>query len=61
MQEMAEIHDKTRDKAQQAKGKAKEVTGQAAGDRDLEAKGKADRKKGKAKQALENVRDAFRR
>jgi uncharacterized protein YjbJ (UPF0337 family) len=58
---MAEIHDKTRDKAQQAKGKTKEVTGQATGDRDLEAKGRVDRKKGKVKQAVENVRDAFRR
>ena len=28
---------------------------------DLDAKGRADRKKGKAKQAGENVRDAFRR
>jgi uncharacterized protein YjbJ (UPF0337 family) len=58
---MAEIRDKTRNKAQQAKGKAKEVAGRAAGDRDLDAKGKADRKKGKAKQAGENVKDAFRR
>jgi uncharacterized protein YjbJ (UPF0337 family) len=58
---MAEIRDKTRNKAQQAKGKAKEVAGRAAGDRDLDAKGRADRKKGKAKQAGENVKDAFRR
>ncbi|HWC40213.1 MAG TPA: CsbD family protein [Acidimicrobiales bacterium] len=58
---MAEIRDRTRNKAQQAKGKAKEVAGQATGDRDLDAKGRADRKKGKAKQAGENVKDAVRR
>ena len=58
---MGEIRNKTRDKAQQAKGKAKEVAGRAAGDRDLDAKGRADRKKGKAKQAGENVKDTFRR
>jgi uncharacterized protein YjbJ (UPF0337 family) len=58
---MAEIRDKARNKVQQAKGKAKEVAGRATGDRDLDAKGRADRKKGKAKQAGENVKDTFRR
>ena len=58
---MSEIRDKTRNKVQQAKGKAKEVAGRAAGDGDLDAKGRADRKKGKAKQADEGVKDSFRR
>ena len=57
---MADVRDKARNKTQQAKDKAKEITGRATSNRDLEAKGKADRKKSKAKQAGENVRDAFR-
>ena len=58
---MAEIRNRARNRTQEAKGKANEVTGRATGNRDLDAKGRADRKKGKAKQAGENVRDAFRR
>jgi len=58
---MAEIRNRARNRTQQAKGKAKEVTDRATGNRDLDAKRRADRKKGKAKQAGENVRDAFRR
>lgn len=58
---MAEIRNKARNKTQQAKGKAKEVTARATGNRDLDAKGRADRKKGKAKQVGENARDAIRR
>jgi uncharacterized protein YjbJ (UPF0337 family) len=58
---MAELRDKSRDKAQQAKGKAKEAAGRATGDRDLRAKGTADRKKSSAKQAGQKVKDTFRR
>jgi uncharacterized protein YjbJ (UPF0337 family) len=58
---MAEIPDKARNKAQQAKGKVKETAGRATGDRDLKAKGKADRKKGNVKQAGEKAKDAFRK
>ena len=58
---MAEIRDKARNKAQQVKGKVKESTGRTAGDRDLEVKGRTDRKKGNAKQAGEKVKDTFRK
>lgn len=58
---MAELRDKARNKTQQAKGKAKEVAGRATDNRDLDAKGRADRKKGKAKQAGKNIKDAVRR
>jgi uncharacterized protein YjbJ (UPF0337 family) len=58
---MAQMRDRTRNKTQQTKGKAKEMTGRATGNRDLEAKGKSDRKKGKAKQAGASVRDKVRR
>lgn len=57
---MAEIRDKTRDKAQEAKGKTKEVAGQATGDPNLESKGQVDQKKSKVKQAGQKVKDAFR-
>jgi uncharacterized protein YjbJ (UPF0337 family) len=58
---MADARDKTRDKAQQVKGKAKEVAGRATGDRDLKAKGSTDRKKSSAKQAGQKVKDTFRK
>jgi uncharacterized protein YjbJ (UPF0337 family) len=58
---MAETRDKTRNKAQQIKGKAKETAGRATGDRGLRAKGTSDRKKGKAKQAAGRVRNTLRK
>jgi len=58
---MAEIRDKARNKVQHAKGKVKEATGRAAGNRDLKAKGTTDRKKGNVKQAGEKVKDTFRK
>lgn len=58
---MAEIPDKARNKVQEAKGDIKETAGRATGDRDLKAKGKTDRKKGKVKQASEKAKDIFRK
>jgi uncharacterized protein YjbJ (UPF0337 family) len=53
--------DKMKNKAQAAKGQAKEKTGRATGDRRLEGKGNADRMAGNLKQAGENVKDAVRK
>lgn len=57
---MGEIRDKARNTAQQAKGKAKEASGQATRNRSLQAKGKADRTKAKTKKAVERVKDRLR-
>ncbi|MBO0729461.1 MAG: CsbD family protein [Acidimicrobiaceae bacterium] len=53
--------DKAKDKAQAAKGKAKEGTGRAIHDPVVEDKGKADQVSGDLKQAGEKVKDAFKR
>jgi uncharacterized protein YjbJ (UPF0337 family) len=52
--------DKAKDKVQVAKGKVKQGTGKATGDRTLEAEGQADQTKGSLKQAGEKVKDAFK-
>jgi uncharacterized protein YjbJ (UPF0337 family) len=52
------IGDKAKHKAEQATGQAKETTGRATGDRDLEAEGRADQTKAHGKQAGEKVKDA---
>jgi uncharacterized protein YjbJ (UPF0337 family) len=57
---MGEIRNKTRNVAQQAKGKAKESTGRATRNRTLQAKGKADKAKSKAKKTAERVKDRLR-
>jgi uncharacterized protein YjbJ (UPF0337 family) len=57
---MGEIRDKTRNAAQAAKGKAKEVTGKSTGNRKLESKGKTDQTKAKIKKTGEKVKDVFR-
>lgn len=53
------IEEKAKDKAQEAKGKVKEKTGEATDDRSLEAEGKGEQVKGDLKQAGEKVKDAF--
>ena len=53
--------DKTKNKAQELAGKVKEKTGQATGDRHLQARGKADQAKASLKQAGEKVKDAFKK
>jgi uncharacterized protein YjbJ (UPF0337 family) len=51
--------DKAKNTAQQAKGKLKEAAGEATGNKDLRAKGKADQTKANLKQAGEKVKDAM--
>jgi uncharacterized protein YjbJ (UPF0337 family) len=53
------IDDKIENKAEDLKGKAKEATGEATDDEDLEAEGKTDQTKSSLKDAKENVKDAF--
>ncbi|MDR6174902.1 uncharacterized protein YjbJ (UPF0337 family) [Nocardioides zeae] len=54
------IADKAKNAAEDLKGKAKEVVGDVTGNDELKAEGKADQTKSSAKQAGENVKDAFR-
>ncbi len=51
--------DKARNKAEELAGKAKEKTGEATGDRDLESEGVTDQVESNLKQAGEKVKDAF--
>ena len=53
--------DKAKNKAQEVSGAVKEKTGEATGNRDLQARGKADRASGNLKQAGEKVKDAVKR
>jgi uncharacterized protein YjbJ (UPF0337 family) len=52
--------DKAKNKAQRARGKAKEMVGRVIGDPKLERQGTADRVKSDLKDAGEKVKDAFR-
>jgi uncharacterized protein YjbJ (UPF0337 family) len=52
------LEDKARHAAETARGKAKNVTGKAKGDREMEAEGKAEQVLGHLKQAGEKVKDA---
>jgi uncharacterized protein YjbJ (UPF0337 family) len=52
--------NKTRNKAQELKGQAKEAAGRASNDPRLEAEGRADQSKANLKQAAEKIKDAFR-
>ena len=54
------MDDKAKNTAEDWKGKAKEAAGEATGDRDLAADGRADQSKADLKQAGEKVKDAFR-
>jgi uncharacterized protein YjbJ (UPF0337 family) len=54
------IGDKMKNAADQVKGKAKEKTGDATDDKDLQAEGKADESIADLKQAGEKAKDAFR-
>ena len=54
------IVDKTKDKAQAAKGDVKEKAGRATNDRSLQAKGKGEKVSGNLKQAGEKVKDAVK-
>ena len=52
--------NKTRNAAQKVKGQFKEAAGRVTGDPELEAEGRADKKKANLKQAGEKVKDTFR-
>ncbi|HEV8164109.1 MAG TPA: CsbD family protein [Actinomycetota bacterium] len=52
--------NKTRNKAQELKGQAKEAAGRASNDPRLEAEGRADQTKANLKQAAEKIKDALR-
>ncbi|MFI8519826.1 CsbD family protein [Streptomyces sp. NPDC085481] len=52
--------EKTRAKAEQAKGKIKETTGRAVGNESLTAEGRAEKAKGNARQAKEKIKDVFK-
>ncbi|GAB77171.1 CsbD family protein [Austwickia chelonae] len=54
------IDDKMRNAAEGMQGKAKEMTGRATGDKDLEAEGRVDQTASDLKQAGEKVKDAFK-
>ena len=51
--------DKMKDKAQAAKGEAKQKVGDATDNEQWQAEGKADQVKGNLKQSGEKVKDAF--
>jgi uncharacterized protein YjbJ (UPF0337 family) len=52
--------DKTKNKAQELSGKAKEGVGKATDNNDLKACGKAEQTKANLKQAGEKVKDAIK-
>ena len=52
--------DKTKNKVQEIRGKAKEKVGEWTDDEGLQAQGKRDEASADIKQAAEKVKDAFR-
>ena len=52
--------DKAKNKVEELGGKGKEAAGEATGNRDLEAEGKADQVSGNLKHAGEKVKDVFK-
>ncbi|WP_330455995.1 CsbD family protein [Streptomyces sp. NBC_00820] len=52
--------EKSRAKAEQAKGKIKETTGRAVGNEQMTVEGRAEKAKGDARQAKEKVKDVFK-
>jgi uncharacterized protein YjbJ (UPF0337 family) len=55
------VGDKAKNTAKSAKGKTKEMTGDATDNRDLQAEGQAEKTKADVKQAGEKVKDAFKK
>jgi uncharacterized protein YjbJ (UPF0337 family) len=51
--------DKTENKAEDLKGRAKEAAGAVAGDDELKSEGRADQAESSVKQAGEHVKDAI--
>lgn len=56
---MSGTKDKIKGKAQQVGGKIKEETGDALGNREMEAKGKAKKAEGHAREARGKAKDAL--
>jgi uncharacterized protein YjbJ (UPF0337 family) len=54
-------HDKVSNKIDDVGGKAKEAFGKVTGDDSTEAEGKLDQAKSSVKDAVENVKDAFKK
>ncbi|MCD9199566.1 CsbD family protein [Aeromicrobium wangtongii] len=54
------LEDKMSNKAEDAKGKAKEAVGGATGDDELKNQGKGDQAKSDIKDAGEKIKDAFK-
>jgi uncharacterized protein YjbJ (UPF0337 family) len=54
------LADKARNEAQELRGKTKEWVGEKSGNEQMQAEGKADQMKARAKQAGEHVKDAGR-
>lgn len=54
------LDDKIGNKAEELKGSAKESTGKATGDEQLEAEGKGDKAGANLKQAGEKIKDVFK-
>jgi uncharacterized protein YjbJ (UPF0337 family) len=59
-EDLMSADDKFDNKAEELKGKAKEAVGDATGNEQWQAEGKADQVKGNLKQAAEKVKDAFK-
>jgi uncharacterized protein YjbJ (UPF0337 family) len=57
---MAELRDKSRNAAQDVKGKAKEAAGQATWNRKLANNGRSDQAKSSVKKTGEKIEDGFR-
>lgn len=54
------LDDKIKNKVEETSGKAKEKTGEATDDRELQAEGQADQGESNLKQAGEKVKDSFK-
>jgi uncharacterized protein YjbJ (UPF0337 family) len=54
------LDDKTKNKAEELKGKGKETAGRATDDPELEAEGKTDQATSNLKQAGEKIKDVFK-
>jgi len=54
------VNDKIQNKGEELKGRAKEAVGDATGNEQWQAEGKAEQAKGALKQAAEKVKDAVK-
>jgi uncharacterized protein YjbJ (UPF0337 family) len=54
------LRNKAKHRAEELKGKGKEVLGRATGDDELKTEGKIDQAKGRIKQAGERIKEIFK-